>query len=197
MPVSQSRSGTSRHRPKAGSHSIWKRLVTGVVTGARRNGQRLGWRQWSRLSTAEIRVGLKNVTIGFLRFASIPRSRPPSPYFESGTVSRNLVGGNLQEQFAQAQAALRAIIASREQPIQAAAARTALSPGGGPHTGAYLQLIEAQHKLGCRQRWMIDCALERWRAFLQLAVCNVRSSAFSSTAQYSKCYLTCAESQQL
>ena len=97
------------------------------------------------------------------------------------------MGRQLQEEFDQAQAALRATRSiAKNTPIQAAAARTALTQATARYKAGLSSIDDvAQAERLVVQAEMDDsiARLNVWRAFLQLQSVTGRSSAFLQAAQ--------------
>jgi len=125
------RFGTSRHRPKLGaavqSGSGWLRAW--YWSGD--NGQRLGGANGLAPTVGNSAVGL-NVTLAF-SICSIHAREASQAATLKRNVSRTLVGRQLQEQFAQAQAALRAMHSIAKKLLSGCCGVEPPFPGGGPH----------------------------------------------------------------
>ena len=167
------RFGTSRHRPKLGaavqSGSGWLRSA---VLEQETNGQRLSGANGLAPNVGNYAVGL-NVTFGFLDFAIIhAREASQAATLKAEQSREALVGRQLQEQFAQSQAALRATRSiAKNTPIQVAAARTALSQA----TACYKAGLSSIDDVAQAQRLVVQAGMDDsiarlnvWRAFLQL-----------------------------
>ncbi len=144
----------------------------GRGTGAEINGQRLGGANGLAPTVGNYAVGL-NITFSFLDFASIhARESSQAATLKAEQSRETLVGRQLQEQFAQARAALRATRSiAKNTPIQAAAARTALAQA----TARYKAGLTSIDDVAQAQRLMVQAEMDDsiarlnvWRAFLQL-----------------------------
>ena len=144
----------------------------GRGTGAETNGERLGGANGLAPTVGNYAVGL-NITFGFLDFASIhARAASQVATLKAEQSRETLVGRQLQEQFAQAQAALRATRSiAKNTPIQAAAARTALAQA----TARYKAGLTSIDDVAQAQRLLVQAEMDDsiarlnvWRAFLQL-----------------------------
>jgi outer membrane protein len=144
----------------------------GRGTGAETNGQRLSGANGLAPTVGNYAVGL-NVTFGFLDFASIhAREASQAATLKAEQARETLVGRQLQEQFDQARAALRAMRSiAKNTPIQASAARTALSQA----TARYKAGLSSIDEVAQAQRLVVQAEMDDsiarlnvWRAFLQL-----------------------------
>jgi outer membrane protein TolC len=144
----------------------------GRGTGAETNGQRLSGANGLAPTVGNYAVGL-NVTFSFLDFASIhAREASQAATLEAEQARETLVGRQLQEQFDQARAALRAMRSiAKNTPIQASAARTALSQA----TARYKAGLSSIDEVAQAQRLVVEAEMDDsiarlnvWRAFLQL-----------------------------
>jgi outer membrane protein TolC len=144
----------------------------GRGTGAETNGQRLSGANGLAPTVGNYAVGL-NITFGFLDFASIhAREASQASTLKAEQFRETLVGRQLQEQFAQARAALRATRSiAKNTPIQAAAARTALAQA----TARYKAGLTSIDDVAQAQRLVVQAEMDDsiarlnvWRAFLQL-----------------------------
>jgi outer membrane protein len=144
----------------------------GRGTGAETNGQRLSGANSLAPTVGNYAVGL-NVTFSFLDFASIhAREASQAATLEAEQARETLVGRQLQEQFDQARAALRAMRSiAKNTPIQASAARTALSQA----TARYKAGLSSIDEVAQAQRLVVEAEMDDsiarlnvWRAFLQL-----------------------------
>ena len=144
----------------------------GRGTGAETNGQRLGGANGLAPTVGNYAVGL-NITFGFLDFASIhAREVSQAATLKAEQSRETLVGRQLQEQFAQARAALRATRSiAKNTPIQVAAARTALAQA----TARYKAGLTSIDDVAQAQRLLVQAEMDDsiarlnvWRAFLQL-----------------------------
>ncbi|MCU1250465.1 MAG: outer rane efflux protein [Edaphobacter sp.] len=159
----------------------------GRGTGAETNGQRLSGATGLAPSVGNYAVVL-NVTFGFLDFASIhAREASQAATLRAEQSRETLVGRQLQEQFAQAQAALRAMRSiAKSTPIQAAAARTALSQATARYKAGLSSIDDvAQSQRLAVQAEMDDSIahLNVWRAFLQLQAVRGDLQPFLQAAQ--------------
>jgi outer membrane protein len=144
----------------------------GRGTGAESDGRRLGGANGLAPTVGNYAVGL-NVTFGFLDFASIhAREASQAATLKAEQSREMLVGRQLQEQFAQALAALRAMRSvAKNTPIQVAAARTALAQA----TARYKAGLSPIDDVAQAQRLVVQAEMDDsiarlnvWRAFLQL-----------------------------
>jgi outer membrane protein TolC len=144
----------------------------GRGTGAETNGQRLSGANGLAPTVGNYAVGL-NVTFGFLDFASIhAREASQAATLKAEQSRESLVGRQLQEQFAQARAALRTMRSiAKNTPIQASAARTALAQA----TARYQAGLSSIDDVAQAQRLVVQAEMDHsiarlnvWRAFLQL-----------------------------
>jgi outer membrane protein len=144
----------------------------GRGTGAETNGQRLSGANGLAPTVGNYAVGL-NVTFSFLDFASIhAREASQAATLKAEQARETLVGRQLQERFDQARAALRAMRSiAKNTPIQASAARTALSQA----TARYKAGLSSIDEVAQAQRLVVQAEMDDsiarlnvWRAFLQL-----------------------------
>lgn len=144
----------------------------GRGSGAETNGERLGGANGLAPTVGNYAVGL-NVTFGFLDFASIhAREASQTATLKAEQSREALVGRQLQEQFSQARAALRAMRSvARNTPIQVEAARTAFAQATARYKAGLTSIDDvAQSQRLVVQAEMDDsiARLNVWRAFLQL-----------------------------
>jgi outer membrane protein len=144
----------------------------GRGTGAETNGQRLSGANGLAPTVGNYAVGL-NITFGFLDFASIhAREASQVSTLKAEQSRETLAGRQLQEQFAQARAALRAMRSvAKNMPIQVSAARTALTQA----TARYKAGLSSIDDVAQAQRLVVQAEMDDsiarlnvWRAFLQL-----------------------------
>jgi outer membrane protein len=144
----------------------------GRGTGAETSGQRLSGANGLTPNVGNYAIGL-NVTFGFLDFASIHAHETSQAATLKAEQSREtLVERQLQEQFAQSQATLRAMrTIAKNTPIQAEAARTALAQA----TARYKAGLTSIDDVAQAQRLVVQAEMDDsiarlnvWRAFLQL-----------------------------
>ena len=159
----------------------------GRGTGAATNGQRLSGANGFAPTVGNYAVGL-NVTFGFLDFASIhAREASQAATLKAEQSRESLVGRQLQEQFAQARAALRAMRSiAKNTPIQASAARTALAQA----TARYKAGLSSIDDVAEAQRLVVQAEMDdsiarlnAWRAFLQLQSVRGDLKPFLQAAQ--------------
>jgi outer membrane protein len=159
----------------------------GRGTGAETDGQRLGGANGLAPTVGNYAVGL-NVTFGFLDFASIhAREASQSATLKAEQSRETLVGRQLQEQFAQAQATLRAMRSiAKNTPIQLAAARTTLAQA----TARYKAGLTSIDDVAQAQRLVVQAEMDDsiarlnvWRAFLQLQAVRGDLQPFLQAAQ--------------
>lgn len=159
----------------------------GRGTGAETNGQRLGGANGLAPNVGNYAVGL-NITFGFLDFSSIhAREASQAATLKAEQSRETLVGRQLQEQFAQARAALRATRSiAKNTPIQSAAARTALAQAAARYKAGLTSIDDvAQTQRLVVQAEMDDsiARLNVWRAFLQLQSIRGDLQPFLQAAQ--------------
>jgi outer membrane protein len=144
----------------------------GRGTGAESSGQRLSGANGLAPTVGDYAVGL-NVTFGFLDFAGIhAREASQAANLKAEQSRESLLSRQLQEEFAQARAALRATRSiAKNTPIQAADARTAL----GQATARYKAGLSSIDDVAQAQRLVVQAEMDDsiarlnvWRAFLQL-----------------------------
>jgi outer membrane protein TolC len=159
----------------------------GRGTGAETNGQRLGGANGLAPTVGNYAVGL-NVTFGFLDFAGIhAREASQAATLKAEQSRETLVGRQLQEQFAQARAGLRAMRSvAKNTPIQVAAARTALAQA----TARYKAGLTSIDDVAQAQRLLVQAEMDDsiarlnvWRAFLQLQAVRGDLQPFLQAAQ--------------
>ena len=159
----------------------------GRGTGAATNGERLSGANGLAPTVGNYAVGL-NVTFGFLDFASIhAREASQAATLKAEQSRESLVGRQLQEQFAQARAALRAMRSiAKNTPIQASAARTALAQA----TARYKAGLSSIDDVAEAQRLVVQAEMDdsiarlnAWRAFLQLQSVRGDLKPFLQAAQ--------------
>jgi outer membrane protein TolC len=159
----------------------------GRGTGAETNGHRLGGANGLAPTVGNYAVGL-NITFGFIDFASIhAREVSQAATLKAEQSRETLVGRQLQEQFAQARAALRATRSiAKNTPIQAAAARTALAQA----TARYKAGLTSIDDVAQAQRLVVQAEMDDsiarlnvWRAFLQLQAIRGDLQPFLQAAQ--------------
>ena len=159
----------------------------GRGTGAETTGQRLSGANGLAPTVGNYAVGL-NVTFGFLDFASIhAREASQAATLKAEQSRETLVGRQLQEQFSQAQAALRAMRSvAKNTPIQVEAARTALSQS----TARYKAGLTSIDDVAQAQRLVVQAEMDDsiarlnvWRAFLQLQSVRGDLQPFLQAAQ--------------
>jgi outer membrane protein len=159
----------------------------GRGTGAETNGQRLSGANGLAPTVGNYAVGL-NVTFGFLDFASIhAREASQAATLRAEQSRETLAGRQLQEQYAQARAALRAMRSvAKNTPIQAAAAHTALAQA----TARYKAGLSSIDDVAQAQRLVVQAEMDDsiarlnvWRAFLQLQSVRGDLQPFLQAAQ--------------
>jgi len=159
----------------------------GRGTGAETNGQRLGGANGLAPTVGNYAVGL-NITFGVLDFANIhAREASQAATLKAEQSRETLVRRQLQEQFAQARAALRATRSiAKNTPVQAAAARTALAQATARYNAGLTSIDDvAQAQRLVVQAEMDDsiARLNVWRAFLQLQAIRGDLQPFLQAAQ--------------
>ncbi len=159
----------------------------GRGTGAETNGERLSGANGLAPTTGNYAIGL-NVTFGFLDFAAIhAREASQAATLKAEQSRETLVGRQLQEEFDQAQAALRATRRiAKNTPIQAAAARTALAQA----TARYKAGLSSIDDVAQAQRLVVQAEMDDsiarlnvWRAFLQVQSVRGDLQPFLQAAQ--------------
>jgi outer membrane protein len=159
----------------------------GRGTGAETDGQRLGGANGLAPTVGNYAVGL-NVTFGFLDFASIhAREASQAATLKAEESRETLVGRQLQEQFTQARAALRATRSvAKNTPIQVEAARTALAQA----TARYKAGLTSIDDVAQTQRLVVQAEMDDsiarlnvWRALLQLESVRGDLQPFLQVAQ--------------
>jgi outer membrane protein TolC len=159
----------------------------GRGSGAATNGQRLNGANGLAPTVGNYAVGL-NVTFGFLDFASIhAREASQAATLKAEQFRETLVGRQLQEQFDQARAALRAMRGiAKNTPIQAAAAQTALAQA----TARYKAGLSSIDDVAQAQRLVVQAEMDDsiarlnvWRALLQLQSVRGDLQPFLQAAQ--------------
>jgi outer membrane protein len=159
----------------------------GRGTGAETNGPRLSGANGLAPNIGNYAVGL-NVTFGFFDFASIhAREASQAATLEADQSRETLVGRQLQEQFSQARAALRAMRSvAKNTPIQVEAARTALAQA----TARYKAGLTSIDDVAQAQRLVVQAEMDDsiarlnvWRAFLQLQAVRGDLQPFLQAAQ--------------
>ena len=129
-----------------------------------------------------------NVTFGFLDFANIhAREASQAATLKADQSRETLIGRQLQEQFSQARAALRAMRSvAKNTPIQVEAARTALSQA----TARYKAGLTSIDDVAQAQRLVVQAEMDDsiarlnvWRAFLQLQSVRSDLQPFLQAAQ--------------
>ena len=159
----------------------------GRGTGAETNGQRLGGANGLAPTVGNYAVGL-TITFGVLDFANIhAREASQAATLKAEQSRETLVRRQLQEQFAQARAALRATRSiAKNTPVQAAAARTALAQATARYNAGLTSIDDvAQAQRLVVQAEMDDsiARLNVWRAFLQLQAIRGDLQPFLQAAQ--------------
>jgi outer membrane protein len=159
----------------------------GRGTGAETNGQRLSGANGLAPTVGNYAVGL-NVSFGFLDFASIhAREASQAATLKAEQSRESLVDRQLQEQFAQARAALRAMRSiAKNTPIQTSAARTALAQA----TARYKAGLSSVDDVAEAQRLVVQAEMDDsiahlnvWRAFLELQSVRGDLQPFLQAAQ--------------
>jgi outer membrane protein len=156
-------------------------------SGAETNGQRLSGANGLAPTVGNYAVGL-NVTFGFLDFAGIhAREASQAAALKAEQARETLVGRQLQEQFDQARAALRAMRRiAKNTPIQVSAAHTALAQA----TARYKADLTSIDDVAQAQRLVVQAEMDDsiarlnvWRAFLQLQSIRGDLQPFLQAAQ--------------
>jgi outer membrane protein TolC len=159
----------------------------GRGTGAETDGQRLGGANGLAPNVGNYAVGL-NVTFGFLDFASIhAREASQSATLKAEESRETLVGRQLQEQFAQARATLRAMRSiAKNTPVQVASARTTLAQATARYKAGLVSIDDVAQAQRLVVQAEIDHSIARlnvWRAFLQLQSVRGNLQPFLQAAQ--------------
>ena len=141
-------------------------------TGAETNGQRLDGANGLAPNIGNYAVGV-NITFPFLDFASIhAREASQASTLKAAKANEQLTDRTLQEQFAQAQAALRATRAIAENtPIELSAAQTAFAQANARYKAGLSPIDDVAQTQRLLVQAEIDDSIARlnvWRAFLQL-----------------------------
>jgi outer membrane protein len=141
-------------------------------SGAETDGRRLAGANGLAPNVGNYAVGL-NVTFSFMDFASIhAREASQAATLRAAKANEQVADRTLQEQFAQAQAALRATRTIAENtPIELAAARTALAQANARYKAGLSPIDDLAQAQRLLVQAEIDDAIARlnvWRAFLQL-----------------------------
>jgi len=144
----------------------------GRGTGAETDGQRLSGANGLAPTIGNYAVGL-NVTFGFLDFASIhARETSQAATLRVEQSRETLVERQLQEQFAQALAAMRAMrTIAKNTPVQAEAARTTFAQATARYKAGLASIDEVAQAQRLVVQAEMDDSIARmnvWRAFLQL-----------------------------
>lgn len=159
----------------------------GRGTGAETDGQRLGGANGLAPNVGNYAVGL-NVTFGFLDFASIhAREASQSATLKAEESRETLVGRQLQEQFAQARATVRAMRSiAKNTPVQVASARTTLAQATARYKAGLVSIDDVAQAQRLVVQAEIDDSIARlnvWRAFLQLQSVRGNLQPFLQAAQ--------------
>lgn len=141
-------------------------------TGAETNGQRLSGTNGLAPNVGNYTVGV-NITFPFMDFASIhAREASQASTLRAAQANEELASRTLQEQFAQAEAALRAGRAVAENtPVALTAARTTLAQANARYKAGLSSIDEVAQAQRLVVQAEIDDAIARlnvWRAFLHL-----------------------------
>jgi outer membrane protein TolC len=141
-------------------------------TGADTNGQRLAGANGLAPNIGNYIVGV-NITFPFMDFASIhAREASQAATLRAATASEQLADRTLQEQFAQAQAALCATRAIAENtPVELTAAQTAFAQANARYKAGLSPIDDVAQAQRLLVQAEIDDSIARlnvWRAFLQL-----------------------------
>lgn len=141
-------------------------------TGAETNGQRLSGANGLAPNVANYAVGL-NITFPFMDFASIrARESSQASTLKAAQANEELAGRTLQEQFAQAMAALRASRSVAENtPVALTAAQTTLAQANARYKAGLSSIDDVAQAQRLLVQAEIDDAIAKlnvWRAFLHL-----------------------------
>jgi outer membrane protein TolC len=141
-------------------------------TGAETTGQRLGGANGLAPNVGNYAVGV-NITFAFMDFASIHASEASqAATLKAAKANEQLTDRTLQEQFAQAQAALHATRAIAENtPIELTAAQTAFGQANARYKAGLSPVDDVAQAQRLLVQAEIDNSIARlnvWRAFLQL-----------------------------
>lgn len=144
----------------------------GRGTGAELNGQRLSGANGLAPNVGDYAVGL-NITFPFMDFASIhAREASQGSNLVAAQAHAELTGRELQEQFAQAEAALRANRAVAENtPIALSSAQTSFAQANARYKAGLAPIDDLAQAQRLVVQAQIDDSIARlnvWRAFLHL-----------------------------
>jgi outer membrane protein TolC len=141
-------------------------------TGAETNGQRLAGANGLAPNVGNYAVGV-NITFPFMDFASIhAREASQASTLKAAQANEELTSRTLQEQFAQARAALRASRAVAENtPVALTAAQTTIAQANARYKAGLSSIDDVAQAQRLLVQAEIDDAIARlnvWRAFLHL-----------------------------
>jgi outer membrane protein TolC len=141
-------------------------------TGAETNGQRLPGANGLAPNVGDYAAGV-NITFPFMDFASVhARSASQSSSLKAAEAKEQLAGRELEEQFAQATAALRASRAIAENtPVALSAAQTTLAQANARYKAGLSSIDEVAEAQRLGVQAEVDDAIARlnvWRALLHL-----------------------------
>jgi outer membrane protein TolC len=141
-------------------------------TGAETDGQRLAGANGLAPNVGNYAVGV-SITFPFMDFASIhARETSQAATLRAAKANEQLADRTLQEQFAQARAALHATRTIAENtPVELAASRTAMAQANARYKAGLSPIDEVAQAQRLLVQAEIDDAIARlnvWRAFLQL-----------------------------
>ena len=144
----------------------------GRGTGAELNGERLSGANGLAPNVGDYAVGL-NITFAFMDFASIhAREAAQASTLIAAQAHEQLAGRELQEQFAQAEAALRATRAVAENtPIALSSAQTSFAQANARYKAGLSPIDDVAQAQRLLVQAQIDDSIARlnvWRAFLHL-----------------------------
>jgi outer membrane protein len=144
----------------------------GRGTGAELNGQRLSGANGLAPNVGDYAVGL-NITFPFMDFASIhARESSQASNLVGARARAELTGRELQEQFAQAEASLRAARSVAENtPIALSSAQTSFAQANARYKAGLVPIDDLAQAQRLVVQAQIDDSIARlnvWRAFLHL-----------------------------
>lgn len=142
-------------------------------TGAETNGQRLSGANGLAPSVGNYVAGI-NVTFAFMDFASIhEREAAQAAHLKAAEAREQLTERNLQEEFAQAQAELRASrVVAENTPFEVKAAQTSLDQAGARYKAGLAPIDDVAQAQRLLVQAQIDDSIAKlnvWRAFLRLS----------------------------
>jgi outer membrane protein TolC len=141
-------------------------------TGAETNGQRLSGANGLAPTFGNYAAGV-NITFGFMDFANIhAREAAQAANLKAAQANEQLADRTLQEQFAQAEAALRATRSiAQNTPVELSAAQTSLAQANARYKAGLSSIDDVAQAQRLLVQAEIDDSIARlnvWRALLQL-----------------------------